>query len=93
MGRSSVLTAGQEMNLVEEIIHFAEKCLLLTPLSVRRYVWELHSVPHLFCKTKQCAGMLCYQIVITFCVQYLIMNFFCRSEMLSAIYEASATAQ
>lgn len=84
IGRDAILSPEQETDLVKRIIHFAERGLPLTPLSVRRCVYqycELHSIPHPFSRTRKCAGMFCYEIVIAFCFRYLSMNSSCRSEV------------
>lgn len=96
MGRNAVLTPEQETNLVERVIYFAERCLPLTPLGLRRCVYQyckLHSIPHPFSKTKKCADMFCYKYGIIFCFWYLNMNSFCRSEMVQTLYEASTTVE
>ena len=59
LGRKSTLNEEQEKDLVTRIIRYAETGLPLTPLSVRRVVYqycEQNKIPHLFNTKKKCAG-------------------------------------
>lgn len=89
IGRKSILTADQEKDLVARIIRYAETGLPLTPLSVRRVVYqycEQFNIPHLFNTQKKCAGnrsfnkcFLINVLFIHFCYNYSLFKYLGRS--------------